>query len=110
MGEHVGKVTASMREIPIDKQSTVIGRTVIGLLFVGLGIWLLYVMIAIMRATQNAAPNLWMFGGGLASIVIGATTWSTKIVSAPFKFAVALLRDVADIVLRRTSPDRGADT
>lgn len=108
--EHVGKVTASMRAIPPEKRSVVVGRTLIGTLFVALGVWLLYAMIASMRATNSVAPNLWMFGGGLGSIVIGATTWSTKIVSAPFRFAVALLRDVVDILVRRSPRDRGNDT
>lgn len=104
---HVSRVTQDLKRIPPEKRSVVFGRTVIGLLFVGLGVWLLYTMIALMRVTANAAPNLWMFGGGLSAIVIGATTWSTKIVSTPFKFAIALLRDVTDIVRGKSAVPPG---
>lgn len=85
--QHTKQVTANLAAIPKAKLGTKLLKTVVGLIFVPLGMWLVVIQ------AREHPPSITLILIGLAVIAVGATIWAGEIVMAPLKFVVALIRD-----------------
>lgn len=78
--------------IPIAKVLWLIGRTIVGMLVAGAGVWMLVECFALLRETKNL--SLPLFISGIAFIVVGAVTASGTIIVR----AIMSLREPGHVV------------
>lgn len=97
-------------EIPPERRERLVGRTLLGALFVGLGAAILGALVLVPAILVWRSGNLdgfsvplllvgLSFGVGLS--VLGATVWSTQLVSAPLELVVATFRGLWEAVRGR---------
>lgn len=69
-------------EVPPEKWHTMIGRTLIGALFVVLGVGLLALSGYVILRTETVSVLVGTMGAvGLVMVIVGATVWSTQVVT-----------------------------
>lgn len=68
----------NLHEVPPEKWQSMALRTVIGTVFFVLGLGLLGFMLYVFNETKNLSVIL--LGCGIASILVGTTTWSSQII------------------------------
>lgn len=80
-----------LHAVPQEKLARMVFRTLLGALFVGLGLILLLLQIRILYATQDIAKlSLWLVLIGIGLLLLGASTWSTQIVITPLKVLITV--------------------
>jgi drug/metabolite transporter (DMT)-like permease len=67
-----------MEEVPKKKWTGMVGRTLLGALFAGLGVYL--VVTETLRASKGSDPTQWVIYTGVGLVLLGATVWSTQVV------------------------------
>ena len=70
-------------QVPDEKLGTMIGRTVVGLLFLALGVFLLW--FAHFMFTMNQTFSLPLIIGGCAAVLAAGSTWSGQVVHGTMK-------------------------
>lgn len=98
IGPATQQVTANLAAIPKEKLGKKLLKTVVGLIFVPLGIWLVVIQ------ARRESPSVTLILIGLAVIVVGATIWAGEIVMAPLKYVIALVKDVVGMARGTTEP------
>ena len=86
---HVKQLTQTFRAMPPERFKDKLGRTVAGMFLAAVGFGTLY--------AQNRGylpKGEWLERFGIGAVGIGCLTASYEFVSAPLRFAVALLKDI----------------
>lgn len=88
-----------LQQVPPEKIAKMIMRTLIGTLFVVIGLLLLVIQISLLYKSQDIDKlSLWLLGGAVFMIILGATTWSSQIVLTPLKILSSFLREIVSAV------------
>ncbi len=93
---HVKNLTQTFRAMPPSRFKEKLARTVTGIVLAGVGFATLY--------AQNRGllgKNEWLERFGIGAVGLGCLTASYEFVSAPLKFAVAILKDILGAVAGR---------
>lgn len=86
---HVKQLTQTFRAMPPERFKDKLGRTVMGVFLAAVGFGTLY--------AQNRGylgKNEWLERIGMGMVAVGCLTASYEFISAPLRFAVALLKDI----------------
>jgi drug/metabolite transporter (DMT)-like permease len=67
-----------MEAVPKQKWTSMVGRTLLGALFAGLGVYL--VVAETMRANKGGDLTQWVIYAGIGLVLLGATVWSSQVV------------------------------
>lgn len=99
-------------DIPVEKLGSMVGRTLIGALFVLVGLALLVLLVGLPALTALHAgatdgiktiPVVIGFAGGVGMVILGATVWSSQLVARPLALTIAAFKGVWQTVRGGTS-------
>jgi len=92
IGTNTAKVTAEIRDIPRTPFLRKVMKTIFGLPFLGLG---LFMVVLTMR---KETPSVTLISIGLALVILGAHIISAELVGKSLKFMVAFVKDIVAAV------------
>lgn len=90
-------------DIPVEKLGSMVGRTLIGALFVLVGLALLFLLVglpaySVMKAGTTdglkTIPLVIGFAGGVGMVILGATVWSSQLVARPLALVIASFKGI----------------
>lgn len=93
----------ALQQIPDDKLGMMLGRTVIGALFVLVGIALLVLLVgfpaygALHTGSTDGVKTIPLvigFAGGVGMVILGATVWSSQLVAKPLALVIASFKGI----------------
>jgi len=91
-----------LQAVPKEKLSKMIVRTLIGTIFVLLGVGLIALQVKLIYESKDLAKlSLWLLGGGTFLVVLGATIWSSQLVITPLKVITGILGGILDTVRKK---------
>lgn len=91
-----------LQAIPAEKLSKMVARTLIGLIFVLLGVGLIALQVKLIYDSKDLAKlSLWLLGSGTFLLVLGATIWSTQLVVTPLKTITGILGGILDMIRKK---------
>lgn len=95
--QRTAQVKAQLAAIPRERFVGKAVRTFFGLLFVGLGVAMVWLALSELHHSHTTVDR-WLLGGGVGAMVLGATIWSSELVLAPLKLLLAFAGDVLAMV------------
>jgi len=91
-----------LQAIPREKLSKMVVRTLVGAIFVLIGVGLMGLQVKLLYDSKDLAKlSLWLLGGGMFSIVLGASVWSTQLVITPLKIITDVLGTILDSIRKK---------
>lgn len=91
-----------LQTIPREKLSKMLVRTLVGTIFVLLGIGLVVIQVKLIYDSKDIAKlSLWLLGGGTFLVVLGATIWSSQLVITPLRVITGVLGGVLDSIRKK---------
>ena len=91
-----------LQAIPKEKLSKMLVRTLVGTIFVLLGIGLVVLQVKLLYNDKDLARlSLWLLGGGTFLVVLGATIWSSQLVITPLKVITGILCGILDAIRKK---------
>lgn len=100
-------------DVPPERLPEKVGRTLLGTLFVSIGLALLGLLVlwpglAAARTVNPVPLSLPLLfaglGAGFTMVILGATIWSSELMGAPIAFVLATLRGVFAAVRGQSAP------
>lgn len=91
-----------LEAIPREKLSKMLVRTLVGTIFVILGVGLIALQVKLLYSDKDLARlSLWLLGGGTFLVVLGATIWSSQLVITPLRVITGILGGVLDSIRKK---------